>query len=165
MDRHRREFRCGAMLGFRKLRHEAEPFRHRTPGRQCLEPDCGRGKSRRGVGQNQSFGRLDPAVGTPDPLALGGDLALSHEQILIWASRGGRRWRRGPDEPRGCQRAEPFAVMPPRPAGRHIALRHRPHRAADPDRGVNVNDPDDDRRDRSEAMNQHGVSAALSIEV
>src|ERR1700677_342629 len=45
-------------------------------------------------------------------------------------------------------------MVAPRPAGGHIALRHPSHRAAHPDRRVDVGDPDDDGRDRPVAVDE-----------
>src|ERR1700727_348462 len=46
--------------------------------------------------------------------------------------------------------------MAPRPTGRDIALGHRPYGSFHPNRGVDVDDPDEDGRDGRRAMNEYG---------
>ena len=76
----RRQGRGGGMLGLGEPRHEAQPFRHRVPGGQELEPPRGGGKSRRGIGQDQRLRRGDAAGGRAGPFAVRRDLALSHRR-------------------------------------------------------------------------------------
>ena len=65
-----------------------------------------------------------------------------------------RRVGAGPREPVAARLSKPFAVMPPGPTGRHIAPRHRADRASHPDRGIDMDDPHDDRRDGRQTMDQ-----------
>src|SRR3984957_6729855 len=52
------------------------------------------------------------------------------------------------------QTPEPFAVMSGGPSRRRITMHHRPHGASDPDAGINVDDPNDDRSDGRQTMDQ-----------
>ena len=56
-------------------------------------------------------------------------------------------------------------MMAPGPARRDIALGHGPDRALHPERGIDMDDPDDDRGDRREAVDQERRRAAESIVV
>ena len=49
------------VLGLCELRHEAQPFRHRMPGGQSLQPGCAAGEPCRGIGQDQRFRRFHAA--------------------------------------------------------------------------------------------------------
>src|SRR5690242_17140386 len=51
---------------------------------------------------------------------------------------------------------EPLAMMLPGPAASHRAPGHATERALDPDRGIDVHDPDQDGRDRAERMGHRG---------
>src|SRR5262249_58159439 len=66
------------------------------------------------------------------------------------------RWGVTVARPAGHELSQPFAMMPPRPAARTIAARHRPDGAAHPDRCIDVHDPHADCHDRRERVDEDG---------
>ena len=114
-----------------------------------------------GSGRISGSGRFHAALRIARPLALSARLSPC---LIAWLPVAAGRGR-GPARTGRRQAPQPLAMMPPSPAGRHIALRHRPDRASDPDRGIDVDDPDDDRRDGRQAMDQHGDPLLLDRRV